>query len=324
MKLKAPVHAHEHGHSHPHSHAHRKTRVLFLSLLLTLGFVAVETFAGFRAHSLALLSDAGHNFTDAFALVLAAVGVYWETRPGDHIKTYGYQRAGVLAAFVNALTLAALSFVLFYEAYLRLMQPEPAGEMTMILVAAGALVLNTGIVWALGGHNHQHDLNVRAAWIHMAGDAASCVAIIAGAIVMHYSGWHAIDPLLSILIGAMILWSAWGIIRDSLNILLEGLPKGLRLRDVTKAMSEVEGVLEVHDLHIWNLGSETRALSCHVLIEDMPPSASDAILRQINEVLSDRFDVHHTTVQFEHMRCEHADEACTTPLHAAPHREIHR
>jgi cobalt-zinc-cadmium efflux system protein len=186
------------------------------------------------------------------------------------------------------------------------------------------LVLNTGIVWALGGHgDHHHDLNVRAAWIHMAGDAAACVAIIGGAVVMHFTGWHVIDPLLSILIGALILWTAWGIIRDSLNILLEGLPKGLRLRDVTKALGEVGGVLEVHDLHIWNLGSESRALSCHVLIEDMPPSASDAILRQINEVLDQRFQVRHTTVQFEHMRCEHADENCTTPLHAGTHREVH-
>ena len=317
-------HLHSHSHSHLHSHAHRKTRVLFVSLALTLGFVVLETVAGFRAHSLALLSDAGHNFTDAFALLLAALGVYWETRPGDHVKTYGYQRAGVLAAFVNALTLAALSLVLFYESYRRLMHPQPVGEVTMIAIAAIALVLNTGIAWALGGHgDHQHDLNVRAAWIHMAGDAASCVAIIGGAVVMHFTGWHVIDPLLSMLIGAMILWTAWGIIRDSLNILLEGLPKGLRLRDVTKALGEVEGVLEVHDLHIWNLGSASRALSCHVLIEDMPPSASDAILRQINEVLNESFQVRHTTVQFEHMRCEHADETCTAPLHADVHREVH-
>jgi len=158
----------------------------------------------------------------------------------------------------------------------------------------------------------------------MAGDAASCLAIIAGAIVLHYTGWQVIDPLLSILIGAMILWSAWGIIRDSLNILLEGLPKELRLRDVTKALCEVDGVIEVHDLHIWSLGSQTRALSCHVLIDDMPPSASEVILRNINVVLEDRFHIHHTTVQFEHVRCEHADETCTAPLHTGGRREVHR
>lgn len=318
-------HSHTHSHTHSHSGSQRKTRVLFISLVLTLGFVAVEAIAGIRAHSLALLSDAGHNFADAVALLLAAVGVYWETRPGDHIKTFGYQRAGVLAAFVNALTLAVLSLGLFYESYRRLLHPEPVQEMTMIVIASIALVLNLGIAWALGGHgDHQHDLNVRAAWIHMAGDAASCVAIIAGALVLHATGWQVIDPLLSIMIGAMILWSAWGIIRDSLNILLEGLPKELRLRDVTKALGEVDGVIEVHDLHIWNLGSQTRALSCHVLIDDMPPSASEVILRNINVVLGDRFHVHHSTVQFEHVRCEHADENCTAPMHTGGRREVHR
>ena len=317
-------HEHEHPHEHGHSTSRRKTIVLFGSLVLTLGFVAIETWAGFRSHSLALLSDAGHNFTDAFALLLAAVGVYWETRPGDHQKTYGYQRAGVLAAFVNALTLAALSFVLFYESYQRLLHPEPVGEMTMVVIASIALVLNLAIAWALGGHgDHHHDLNVRAAWIHMAGDAASCVAIIIGAIVIRRTGWHILDPMLSILIGAMVLATAWGIIRDSLNILLEGLPKGLQLPEVTEALSRIDGVMEVHDLHIWSLGSESRALSCHVLIEDMPPSASERILREINEVLEHTFEIHHTTVQFEHMCCEHGDENCTTPLHAVGHRELH-
>lgn len=310
--------------AHTHSHSYRKTRVLFVALALTLGFVMIEAAAGFHAHSLALLSDAGHNFTDAFALLLAACGVYWEARPGNHIKTFGYQRAGVLAAFVNALTLGVLALVLFYESYRRLIHPEPVGEITMIVVAAIALVLNLWIVRALGGHgDHQHDLNVRAAWIHMAGDAAACVAIIGGAIVMRYTGWQVIDPVLSIMIGMGILWTAWGIVRDSLNILLEGLPKGLKLDDVTRDLGGVEGVIDVHDLHIWNIGSQSRALSCHVLIDDMPPSASDAILRRINQTLSDRFDIGHTTVQFEHMRCEHADEHCTAPLHVETHREVH-
>ncbi len=310
------------AHTHSHNHSHHKTRVLSVALALTLGFVVIEAAAGMRAHSLALLSDAGHNFTDAFALLLAACGVYWEARPGDHVKTFGYQRAGVLAAFVNALMLGVLALVLFYESYQRILHPEPVGEITMIVVASVALILNLWIVRALGGHgDHHHDLNVRAAWIHMAGDAAACVAIIGGAIVMRFTGWQAIDPVLSIVIGLGILWTAWGIIRDSLNILLEGLPKGLRLRDVTRELGGIEGVIDVHDLHIWNLGSESRALSCHVLIDDMPPSASDAILRSINQILCDRFEIRHTTVQFEHMRCEHADEHCTAPLHAETRRE---
>jgi len=283
-----------------------------VSLVLTMAFVVFEAYAGFRAHSLALLSDAGHNFTDAFALLLAAFGIYWQSRPGDHRRTYGYQRAGVLAAFVNALSLVVLAAVLFYESYYRLVHPQTVSEYTMIVVAAFAMVLNLGIAWALGGHGeHHHDLNVRAAWLHMAGDAASSAAIIIGAILIRYTGWEAIDPVLSILIGIAIVWSGWDIIRDSLNILLEGLPKGMNLAAVSSELGRVPGVIDVHDLHIWNLGSESRALSCHVLIEDMPPSASDSILKRINEVLSDRFAIRHTTIQFEHVKCVLADAHCT-------------
>jgi cobalt-zinc-cadmium efflux system protein len=332
-----------------HSHHHHvqpgtTTRVLFWSLALTVAFVALETEAGVRAHSLALLSDAGHNFTDAFALLLAAIGVYFQSRPADHVKTYGYQRAGVLAAFVNAITLMALSGVLFYESYRRLLHPEPVAETTMIVVAAIGLLMNLSIVWGLGhshgshahdharhdhtGHDHSghdhagndpgRDLNIRAAWIHMLGDAASSAGIIVGAIAIRFTGWLVIDPVLSILIGLGIVWSAWGIIKDSLNILLEGLPKGLRLADVTQELCCLPGVIDVHDLHIWSLGSEHHALSCHVLIEDMPPSASEAILSRINDVLC-RFDIHHTTVQFEHTKCALADASCTEVRHQHDH-----
>jgi cobalt-zinc-cadmium efflux system protein len=145
----------------------------------------------------------------------------------------------------------------------------------------------------------------------MAGDAASSLAIVAGALIIRYTGWLVIDPLLSILIGIAIVWTGWDIIWDSLNILLEGLPKGLKLAEVTGELGRIPGVVDVHDLHIWSLGSESRALSCHVLIEDMPPSASDSILRRINEVLCDRFDIRHTTIQFEHLRCALAETHCT-------------
>ena len=297
---------HQHG-------ASDTTRILVISLFLTALFVVFEAAAGFRARSLALLSDAGHNFTDAFALLLAALGIYWQSRPGDHEKTYGYQRAGVLAAFVNALSLVVLAMVLFYESYDRLIHPETVGVSIMMTVAGIAVVLNLGIAWALGGHGqHKRDLNIRAAWLHMAGDAASSAAIIIGALTIRYTGWQAIDPILSAIIGVAIVWSGWGIIRDSLNILLEALPKGMRLSEVTGELARLPGVIDVHDLHIWNLGSESRALSCHVLIEDMPPSESDSILRRINELLCNRFAIRHTTIQFEHVKCALAETHCTT------------
>ena len=323
------VAAHQHPHTRPPtSDDARMKRILIVSLVLTVGFVVFEAFAGFSARSLALLSDAGHNFTDAFALLLAALGIYWQARPGDHTRTYGYQRAGVLAAFVNALSLVVLAVILFYESYDRLIHPQQVAATTMMIVAGVALVLNLGIAWALGGHGeHHHDLNVRAAWLHMAGDAASSAAIIGGAVLIRYTGWQAIDPILSILIGIAIVWSGWGIIRDSLNILLEGLPKGLELKKVAGELSQLPGVIDVHDLHIWSLGSESRALSCHVLIDDMPPSESDSILRRINDVLCARFHITHTTIQFEHVKCILAETHCTTAMQGAiqptvrtPHR----
>ena len=303
-----------HGHSHHHSHSHgQRGRALFASLILTAGFVAVEAVAGFRAGSLALLSNAGHNFTDAFGLLLAAVAFVLQSRPANHVKTYGYHRTGVLAAFINALLLVGFSLALFYESYQRMLHPQPVAEDVMIWVASAGLILNLGIAWGLGGHGN--DINVRAVWIHMLGDAASCVGIIVGAVAIRYTGWQEIDPLLSILIGAAIVWTAWDIFRDSLNILLEGLPKGLKLAEVARQLRTVDGVIDVHDLHIWSLGSEAHALSCHVLIEDMPPSASDTILRCVNRVLADRFEIHHTTVQFEHARCALAEEPCTAAKH---------
>ncbi len=298
------------GHDHSHSHAHGQTgKVLLVSTVVTSAFVIAEAVAGWRSGSLALVSDAGHNFADAFGLLLAAAGFALQSRPGDHVKTFGYHRTGVLAAFVNGLLMVALSMWLFYESYQRLMHPSPVVESTMIWLASIGLVMNVVIAWGLGGHGG--DLNMRAQWIHMAGDAVSCLGIIVGAVVIHYTGWLAADPVLSMLIGAAIVWSAWGILRDSLNILLEGLPKGVSLSEVRGGLREVDGVIDVHDLHIWSLGSEAHALSCHVLIEDMPPSESESILRDVNRVLAGRFAIHHSTVQFEHTRCALADASCT-------------
>ena len=308
-------HSHSHSHSHGHSHVHagQTGKVLFVSLGLTVAFVVAETIAGFRSGSLALLSDAGHNFTDAFGLLLAGIAYYLQSRPGDQTKTYGYHRTGVLAAFINAVVLVLLSLALFYESYRRFVAPQPVTESVMIWVASAGLVMNLGIAWGLGGHGG--DLNVRAAWIHMLGDAVSCVGIIIGAVVIHYTGWLRADPLLSVLIGGAIIWTAWDILKDSLNILLEGLPKGVNLAEVTGEIRRIDGVIDVHDLHIWSLGSEAHALSCHVLIEDMPPSESDSILRDLKRVVCDRFAINHTTIQFEHTRCALADESCTVTRH---------
>ena len=298
---------------HSHAHGGGTGRVLWWSVLATAAFVVVEIVAGIQAHSLALLSDAGHNFTDALALLLAWFGFYFQAKPADEVKTFGYHRAGVLTAFINALTLVAIAGWIFYESYARLMNPQAVHETVMMAVAGAGLVLNGGIMWGLR-LARRHDLNIRSAFVHMLGDLLGSIGILIGAVAIRYTGWAQIDPVLSILIGILIVWTAWDIIKESLNILLEGLPSGLELQAVITAMREVEGVMDVHDLHIWSLGSNTRALSCHVLIEDLPPSTSERTLKRLNDLLSERFHIRHTTVQFEHVNCVVSENGCVIPV----------
>ena len=307
---------------HHHGHAHATGKILKWSSVATILFVVIEVIAGIRSGSLALISDAGHNFSDALALVLAAIGVYLESKPANSVKTYGYHRAGVLTAFVNALTLVGISIFIFYEAWQRFLRPQPVEEWTMMWVAAGALALNGGILWGLHQERNR-DLNIRAAFMHMLGDAISAVGIIVGAVAIHFTGIAVIDPILSVLIGGLIIWTAWDIIQESLNVLLEGLPRGMELDQVTGAMRKLDGVIDVHDLHIWSLGSSAHALSCHVLIEDMPPSESNTILLRINELLC-RFDIHHSTIQFEHSKCDTPCSILVTHQHPHDHEHEHQ
>ena len=310
---------HRHAvHQHAHTRNHGTGNILRWSLAATAIFVGVEVFAGIQAHSLALLSDAAHNFTDALALLLALVGLYLQSKPADEFKTYGYHRASVLSAFVNALTLIALSGWILYESVLRLRHPQAVNEWVMIAVATLGLLMNGGIVLALRAAS-RNDLNIRSAFIHMLGDALGSVAIVGGAFAIRYTGWQQVDSILSILIAILIVWTAWDIVRESLNILLEGLPRGIRLQDVGTAMQAIPDVLDVHDLHIWSLGSSTHALSCHVLIEDVPLSASDVILRRLNAVLLGSFHISHTTVQFEHVSCAISETGCAIPVQLEDH-----
>jgi cobalt-zinc-cadmium efflux system protein len=281
---------------------------LRVSLAATLAFTGFEVWAAAYSHSLALLSDAGHNFIDAFALLLAVIGLRWQQKPADQSRTYGYQRAGVLAAFINALTLIVLSLFIFWEAGRRLIAPEPVNSQVMSWVAIGAVLLN-GSIMAVLHSGQKNDINIRAAFVHMLGDMLGGVAILIGAVVIYFSGWLYIDPLLSIAIGLLIIYTAWSIVRESLNILLEGLPHGMKLDEISVAMAAVEGVVDVHDLHVWSLGTKTHALSSHVLIQDMPPSESARILERLNLELCN-FGIYHTTIQFEHVPCLLSNRGC--------------
>ncbi|MFQ5926245.1 MAG: cation diffusion facilitator family transporter [Terriglobia bacterium] len=275
------------------------------SLAVTLVFVAVEFAAGSYARSLALISDAVHNLSDVPAMALALLAVWLERKPVDRKRTYGYHRAGILAAFVNALALIAVAGYLIWEAYSRLRAPEPVQTNVMLVVAALALVVNSGIALALV--HGRRDLNIRAVLVHNAGDAVSNLGILVGAFLIARTGWYAIDPLISFGIAALVLWSAGGILRETSNILLEGLPKGLKLEDVVATLVAIPGVEEIHDVHIWSLGSNLHALSCHVRVADMQMREAGKLLAHINQVLAQRFQITHTTVQFEHAAVQPAD-----------------
>ena len=284
---------------HLHSESQAPNRVMKIALAVTVLLVAGEMAAGYGAHSLALISDAWHNATDLPSMALAWLALYLGSRPPNHKKTYGYHRAGVLAAFVNSLILLAVAAFILFEAYDRLMNPIPVLTGVMIWVGALAFVVNGGISWALAARS-RHDVNIRAIFIHNLGDAASNVGVILGAILIQYTGLNMVDPVLSVMISSMIVWSAWGILRETANILLEGLPKGLHLETVARRMLTVPSVREVHDIHIWSLSSHNHALSCHVLIHDMVTSKSERILYLLKELLAREFDITHCTIQFEH------------------------
>src|SRR5271156_4844199 len=279
-----------------HVHAastEKMQRVLRFSLIATLAYVVLTLVAGLRAHSLALVSEAGHNASDALALVLSFVAVHFQARPATDRKTFGYQRAGVLAAFLNALTLIVLGVWIAVSAIERLRAPVMVEPRLMMMVAAAGVLMNgaiAGLLWKFSG-----DVNIRSVFLHMLGDTLSTAAVIAGGAAILFTGMAWIDPILSVLIAGMILWSSAGIVRETLNILLEGTPRNLQLGEIRQAMASVDGVLNVHDLHVWSLGSKSHALASHVTIAEMPMSECGNILSDIKCALRERFHITHTT-----------------------------
>jgi cobalt-zinc-cadmium efflux system protein len=300
---EAAAHPHQnddHGHDHTHAgHAHPSLRpgVLGWAMVATLALVFAEIVGGVFGRSVALLNDAVHNLSDVPALGISWLAMRWASRPADNEKTYGYHRAGILAAFTNALLLILLALWLGYEAVQRLRAQLEVVESWMIWTSLAALAVNGGITLALvRGRN---DLNLRSILIHNFGDALSNIAIIAGAIAIRATGAHWIDPLLGLAIGLLVLWSSVGILRESSHVLLEGRPRGMLVEDVARAILTVKGVQEVHDLHIWSLGGGHNALSLHARIPDMHMDECEQVLASIQEKAAKEFGIDHTTVQFE-------------------------
>ena len=296
-KTSATHHDHDHGHTHGFGVGEAVSGILGAAVVATLVLVAIEFIAAYVGHSIALATDAVHNLTDVPTLVISWLALRWARRPPTNEKTFGYHRAGILAAFVNAMVLALAAIFLIGESLVRLRHPVAVGTGLMMWVSLLALAINGGITLAV--HRGRSDLNVRTVWVHNLGDALSNIAIFAGAIVIRLTGAQWVDPALGIAIGAMVLWSGTGILRESGHILLEGLPRNLRLEDVAAVILRVEGVQEAHDIHIWTLGTDLHALSCHVRIPDMHMEESERVLANIREALARDFNITHTTIQFE-------------------------
>ncbi len=264
---------------------------------------------GIIGNSLALAGDALHNLTDVLALLLAFAAVRLERRPATTEKTYGYQRAGILAGFINAGLLIGFTIYIFVEAIERFRHPHVVNEHLMLVTAIVAIALNTAITLALRREG-KDDVNIRAAVIHMLGDAVSSVGIVIAALLIRATGNTVWDPAISIFIGLMILWSSWGVLRETINLLLEGTPLGIEPDDVTRSLSAVTGVFGVHHLHIWALGPSRPALSCHVMVGDVPVKSTAKLLDELNAMLAARYKIAHTTIQFEFANCADDDLFC--------------
>ena len=270
---------------------------LRLALGLTIGILLIEFAGGLLSHSLALLSDAGHVLTDVFALGLAWFAVEQAKRPADQRRSYGYQRVGILAALVNAVTLVVIVLAIAYEAVRRLAAPEPVQGGIVIATALLGIAINTFVILNLrgGGRN----LNLRAALLHVTGDIAASVGVVVSGVVILLTGWLYIDPILSLGIAALIAYGAWGIVRETVNLLMEGTPGEIDLVAVTKVITGTPHVTEVHDLHVWALSSEAVALSTHVVVDDITLGDAEHVVRDLEHRLCDAFSIGHTTIQVE-------------------------
>lgn len=290
------------------------------ALLLTVLVLLVELAGGLLSHSLALLSDAGHVLTDVFALGLAWFAVEQSKRPADRRRSYGYQRVSILAALLNAVTLIVIVLAIGFEAVRRLVAPEPVQGGIVIVSALIGIAVNSYVILGLRGDTHS--LNIRAAFLHVSGDIGASIGVVVAGVVILFTGWLYIDPLLSLGIAALIAYGAWGIVRETVNLLMEGTPSEVDLGQVTREIAGTERVIGMHDLHVWALSSEQTALSVHVVVGECPLSDAEHLVRDLEQRLCSRFDIGHTTIQVESCHpCGDIDHGAGAHNH--PHDHSH-
>lgn len=304
-------------HHHP-----PKTQRLGLALILTSFILLAEIIGGLWSGSLALLADAGHVFTDAFALFLSYLAVRAASRPADERHTYGYHRLQILAALLNGLTLVVIAVEVAREAWARWQTPHPIAAGLMLTIALIGLAVNVLVAFILHEHDHD-DVNLRAAYLHVLGDSLASVGVIGAGVAILITGWVWLDALVSVLIAGLILFSAVRLLKDTLHILVEGTPQGADARAVVDAMTAVPGVQTAHDVHIWTIGPGYHALSAHVVLEDQALSATAEVMQALKATLRERFAIEHTTIQFECVACNDAGVCGHEALASAPEHDAH-
>jgi len=308
-----------HHHHDEASHlASTGSRLLKIVLAIVLVVMVAEVIGGILSGSLALLSDAGHMLVDALALGLSLFALTIARRPATATRTYGYHRVEIMAALANGVTLVLVALYIFYEAYQRFLEPPQIQAPLMLLVAAIGLVANLAGILLLRKVS-QANLNIRAAFLHIAGDTISSVGVIIGGVIIMFTGWYVVDPIIAVIIGGIILWGAARLVMESTDILLEAVPKHIQAEKVIATLKNIPGVDEVHDLHIWTITSGIHALSAHLLIEDQMVSKSAEIVETVNHDLAHNFSIAHTTLQLECEKCESCPDGIICEIRRPEH-----
>ena len=291
-----------HNHSHLGEIANQTTKRLMLSLTLTAAFVLVEVIAGIFGNSLALLTDAAHNFTDVIALGLSWYALKIAAKPANAGKTFGYHRVGILVALVNSTTLILIAVGIFYEAYHRFITPPEVDSVILISVGTLAFLINAITAW-LVKDGSDHDLNLRSAFLHLMGDVMSTLGAVIAGVFIYFTKWNWLDPFVSVLIGLFILWNAWSILRQSIHILLESTPENIDIKEMVEKLHTIDGVRSVHDLHVWSINENLRMLSAHIVTDDISMRECSLIQQDINELLIHGYNIQHATLQIECEGC---------------------
>jgi cobalt-zinc-cadmium efflux system protein len=282
-------------------------RQLLITLLIVVVVMVAEIVGGMLSNSLALLGDAGHMLVDALALSISLIAIWIARRPADTTKTYGYHRVEIMAALTNGVILVLVAVFIFYRAYQRLLEPPEVNAALMMVIAVIGLVANLTGILLLRSARHT-SINIKAAFWHIFGDTISSCGVIVGGIIIAATGWGIVDPVIAIVIGIIILWGAVRLVRESSDVLLEAVPGHIQIGEVAQVMMDVPGVRDVHDMHIWTITSGIYALSAHVLIDDQTVARSAEITRAIEQELTRRFNIAHTTLQLECEKCESCSE----------------